>query len=377
MHQQDSAPPSQQGPVSEPHPPEREPQRPITGPLRPDIHEQSTVLLPAVIEGDTRPQLHAPPFLHPRPVLHRRYRRPPSVLLAGREHSRAWPWVLAAALLIVVLVGIVALVSTVLYRTVSESKLFSVGSAPLLMMNIASGSVHIESGLPGQVSVITNKYVFLGDGSLLPITYTQRGSTLFITADAPNTSAFFSNTTLEFDIFVPSQSNLGITVNSGAIQTNGITGTIQLHTSNGSIQADNLAGALTLKAANGTIMGSNLKGQMTLSTTNGALTVRDVNATDNSSFQTDSGFIDFQGTLAPSGTFLYRTSSGSIELRLSKDASFHVDASTASGSIGSEFHDLKVQPDTPGAEAHGDVGAPPLSTIILQTESGSIMLRQE
>jgi DUF4097 and DUF4098 domain-containing protein YvlB len=284
--------------------------------------------------------------------------------------------VLAVTLLIAVVVGVVAVASLALYRTVSESKLFSVSSVPLLVMNIASGSVHIESGLPGQVSVVTNKYVFLGDSSLLPVSYTQRGNTLLITANETGISAFLSNSTLEFDIFVPSQSNLGITVNSGAIQTNDITGTIQLHTSSGFIQADNLAGALTLKADNGDITGSNLKGQMTLSTTSGAMNVRDVSATDNSSFQASNGSIDFQGTLIPSGTFLFRAESGSIDLRLSKDASFHVDASTASGPITSEFPDLKVQPGSSGAEARGDVGAPPRSTIILQTESGSITLHQ-
>jgi DUF4097 and DUF4098 domain-containing protein YvlB len=237
--------------------------------------------------------------------------------------------------------------------------------------------VRIESGPAGQVSVEAKRHVFLGNSDLIQVHYSQSGSTITITSDEQNGFSLFGDNSVEFEVFVPSQSNLSITTDSGEIQANGIIGTIQLHASSGEIQADNLAGALTLITESGTITGSNLKGQMTLRASSGEIDVKAVSATDNSSFQTDSGSIDFQGTLDPNGTYLFRVESGSVDLTLAQNASFHVDATTQSGSIDSDFPSISVQRHDSGAEAHGDVGAPPLATIVIQAESGSITLHQD
>jgi hypothetical protein len=359
MHEQDSTQPAQQGAAPEPRPLDAgadEPQRPITRPLNADLHEQSAPF--------SRPARNTDPREQPQPVL-------------AARRPRIWPWVLAALVLAGALAGVVAVASTAFYTTVSETQTFTLSGVPTLVMNVPSGNVHIESGLPGQVSVVASKDVFLGQSNLLPIHYVQSGSTLTITADAQNTLARFSKNSVDFDLFVPSQSNLGISIGSGSIQANGIIGTIQLHTSSGFMQADNLAGALTLKTDSGSIIGSNLKGQMTLSASSGSLTVKEVSATNNSSFQTETGSIDFQGMLVPEGTFLFRAATGSIDVTLSKDASFHMDASTQNGSIASAFSAVKVQPGASGMEAHGDVGSPPRSTVILQTNNGSILLHQQ
>ncbi len=349
MNQQNSPPFSQEWPPFEPRPLDTDtdaPQRSITRSLNTDPREQPQAPQP----------LHAP-----APMLPARRRRP-------------WLWVLAAMLVMGLLAGLVAVVSTALYRSVIESKVFSVSGIPTLVMQVPSGSVHIESGLSGQVRVVANKRVFLGNSALLPVHAAQSGSTITITSEEPGGLGLLSNNAVEFDVSVPGQSNLSITANNGSIQANGIIGTIQLHASSGSIQADNLAGALTLLTESGAITGGNLKGQMTLSASSGSITVSGVNATNNSSFQTQSGAIDFQGTLVPAGTFLFRAESGSITLTLPQNASFQVDASTHSGAIDSDFSAVQVQRGDSGAEAYGTVGHPPLSTLIIQAESGAISL---
>lgn len=353
MNQQDSLSPSQDWPPLEPRPLDTDtdaPERPITRPLNTDPREE-------------QPQMAAPLY-QPQP-------RPPA------RRRRPWLWVVAALVLVGLLVGLVAVVTAALYRSVIESKVFSVSGIPTLVMQVPSGSVHIESGLPGQVRVVANKHVFLGNSALIQVHSTQSGSTITVTVEEQGGLGLLSNNSVEFDVSVPGQANLNITADSGSVQANGIVGTIQLHASSGSIQADNLAGALTLITESGSITGGNLKGQMTLSASSGSLTVSGVNATNNSSFKTESGSIDFQGTLVPSGTFLFRAESGSIDLTLPQTASFQVDASTQSGSIDSDFAAVQVQRGGAGAEAHGTVGSPPFATISIQAESGSIGLHQD
>jgi hypothetical protein len=365
MNQQDSASRSQEWTPSEPRPLDTdtdEPQRPITRPLNTDPREQDAQFSRPIFNADPREQPQ--PFYQPQPMPPARRRRP-------------WLWVLAVLVALSVLFGAFAAIVSALYRTVIESKTFAVNGIPTLVMQVPSGSVHIESGLPGQISVVASKHVLLGNAALVQVHYAQSGSTITITADQQGALGLFSNNYVEFDVSVPSQSNLSITANSGSLQANGIIGTIQLHASSGSIQADNLAGALTLITASGSITGGNLKGQMTLRASSGSITISAVSATNNSSFQTQSGSIDFQGTLVPAGTFLFGVQSGSVDLTLPQNVSFHVDASTHSGSIDTDFSEVQVQRGTSGAEAHGTVGSPPLSTIIIQAESGSISLHQE
>ncbi|MDQ2716547.1 MAG: DUF4097 domain-containing protein, partial [Chloroflexota bacterium] len=60
-----------------------------------------------------------------------------------------------------------------------------------------------------------------------------------------------------------------------------------------------------------------------------------------------------------------------VNVTLPANASFHVDASTNTGSINSDF---RVQPT--GTQMHGDVGNQPRPPITLKTDGGDIHLHQ-
>jgi DUF4097 and DUF4098 domain-containing protein YvlB len=60
---------------------------------------------------------------------------------------------------------------------------------------------------------------------------------------------------------------------------------------------------------------------------------------------------------------------------LPADSSFHLNASSDTGSINSDFP-VNVQHSGAGASASGDVGSSPKATVTLHTDTGSISLHK-
>jgi Putative adhesin len=89
---------------------------------------------------------------------------------------------------------------------------------------------------------------------------------------------------------------------------------------------------------------------------------------------TNSGTISFNGTIGPSGTDQFTTSSGAIDLTVSPDSAFHLNASTNSGSVNTgDFP--KVTVNQAGTQATGNVGTASKgqgATVTLNTDSGNI-----
>jgi Putative adhesin len=158
--------------------------------------------------------------------------------------------------------------------------------------------------------------------------------------------------------------------------------TATLDTSNGglSVNTTTFAGAASLTAGtsdhitttNTTFKSTALlnanNGAITLTTTTfaGAVTVTsaDTFTTTQTTFQTgatvrSSGAMNISASFGAQGNYQFITSNGDIDLTLSSDMSFHVDASTNNGSISSDFPTIRVtmDPNTPNVtQAHGDVG---------------------
>src|SRR5437660_3228011 len=82
-------------------------------------------------------------------------------------------------------------------------------------------------------------------------------------------------------------------------------------------------------------------------------------------------------TIGTSGSYQFLTDTGSVNATLPANSSFHVDASTDTGSINSDFTEVNVQKeDFASNTAHGDVGSNPNATVTLKTNTGSINLHK-
>jgi DUF4097 and DUF4098 domain-containing protein YvlB len=87
--------------------------------------------------------------------------------------------------------------------------------------------------------------------------------------------------------------------------------------------------------------------------------------------------ITFVGSIGSSGNYEFSTNTGSVNVTLPGNATFHVDATTDTASISSNFPGVNVQKhNAVSSEAHGDVGSSPNAQVTLKTNTGSIELHR-
>jgi hypothetical protein len=157
------------------------------------------------------------------------------------------------------------------------------------------------------------------------------------------------------------------------------TATLDIHDSTLSVNSTTFAGAANLTTeSSGEITTTNttFKSTALLNAANGAISLTSttftgaVTVTGADSFTTiqttfqggaivkTSGAMNISAAFGAQGSYQFITSNGDIDLTLSSDMSFHLDASANNGSISSDFPTLRVttDPNTNATQAHGDVG---------------------
>jgi DUF4097 and DUF4098 domain-containing protein YvlB len=162
---------------------------------------------------------------------------------------------------------------------------------------------------------------------------------------------------------------------NGDISTDGGSGQVALTTSDGAITARNVSGQVILSSVSGDVTATNVSGNLTLSTSSGSVTAFNATATGDSSFETSSGDINFNGTLASGTHDEFHTSNGDVTLTLPSSAAFQIRASTSAGSIDSAFSTVVPEAGTPGSVAVGVSGSSPYADITVQDGVGDIHLR--
>ena len=101
----------------------------------------------------------------------------------------------------------------------------------------------------------------------------------------------------------------------------------------------------------------------------------------NLSLNTEAGNINFDGTFDTPGTTQFQTTHGDITVTVPSSSAFHLDASTNSGSINSDFPNVKIQDNTSGSgqSVNGVVGGSSqgqVPNVVIKSDSGDIHLNQ-
>src|SRR6266516_182636 len=101
----------------------------------------------------------------------------------------------------------------------------------------------------------------------------------------------------------------------------------------------------------------------------------------NLSLNTEAGNINFDGTFDTPGTTQFQTTNGRITVTVPSSSVFHVDASTNSGSINSDFPNVNIQDNTSGSgqRENGVVGGSSqgqVPNVVIRSDSGNINLRK-
>lgn len=204
-------------------------------------------------------------------------------------------------------------------------QLFVVGtsSVPTIVIHGQSGHIHVNRGLD------TDK-VMVDASNKDAVQYNKDSNQLTV-----------NDSSEDLTVTVPGNATLQINTQSGNIDVQGVDGQMVLVSNSGTIHVEH----------------GTLKGQSIL--------------------KSDSGSVSFNGLLDPNGSYQFESNSDAVNVTLPANASFHVDASTNTGSIKSDFSSVVVQQGgSNGGQAHGDVGNQPRPMVTLTTNNGEIHLHQ-
>ncbi|HYX51352.1 MAG TPA: DUF4097 family beta strand repeat-containing protein, partial [Ktedonobacteraceae bacterium] len=102
----------------------------------------------------------------------------------------------------------------------------------------------------------------------------------------------------------------------------------------------------------------------------------------NVNLKTESGDINFDGTFPTTGTSQFQTTNGDITITVPSNSAFHLDASTNSGSINSDFPTVNGQDNASGSgqSVNTMVGANTHSqvpNVVITSDSGTISLNSK
>jgi Putative adhesin len=158
------------------------------------------------------------------------------------------------------------------------------------------------------------------------------------------------------NISVPAQTNLKISTLDSSVMVTGVTGQIVLQSNSGPLTVQNstlIAGSI-LNDNSGAI-------QVEQSTLDGPVTL------DN-----NSGPVTFNGRLNARGNYRLIDNSGNIDVTLSSEDAFHLDAVVNSGTISAEFPGITGT----STAVHGDVGGSGRAQLSLNDNNGSIKIQK-
>jgi DUF4097 and DUF4098 domain-containing protein YvlB len=176
---------------------------------------------------------------------------------------------------------------------------------------------------------------------------------------------------------------------SGSIRVSHIERQTQLSTLSGSIRADNIGDDIRANSASGTVTVSNIKGDVRISALSGSTQITkpggrvdastasgsvDVEgATSDVKAHAASGRVNVQGNPVASSYWDLKTASGSVQLAVPANASFHLAAEAISGEIKS---DIPVVVEEKGKHSlRARVGSGNGGRVEVHTVSGEIRLR--
>jgi hypothetical protein len=220
---------------------------------------------------------------------------------------------------------------------------YTVTGQPTIVINDPNGNVTVTVGKSNTDVIIqaVNEHNFFGNPNDIQPVSSQVGST--ITASIPDSQ----QGSADLQVTVPNGSNLQLQTASGNITVSGVDGQMTLATQNGNIDLSN----------------DMLSGSSTITTI-------------------DSGNINFDGTIDSRGTYQFQTNSGNVDLTVPTTPSFHLNASTSTGSIHSNgFPGVNVQNNSSGSGqmVNGDVGGSSQgqgAKVTITTVDGNIDLHQ-
>jgi hypothetical protein len=250
-----------------------------------------------------------------------------------------------------------------------QTNSITVGNHPIIELQGYQGNISIAAGQAGSIIIKTSSGQVSNTDTNNLLHYTQshdkQGHDLVrITNQAMNQS-------INYEILSPRTTEVRLTIDSGLIAVDGISGVTitttnssisvqdvagptNISTQNGDITLNNIKGAMVVQTSSGSIKGSTINGQFKATAQNGDISIQRGTLHGQSLLQTQQGSITYTGTIEPKGDYKITTQSGNVNLTLPKNTAMQLHASVQSGTTSNAFHDTN---STPHAQVFINVGS--------------------
>lgn len=297
------------------------------------------------------------------------YRQPP--------RSRRWTFIsLRMALL---LIGLVSLPACTFFS--GNSSVSSSGSISLvdktvqgnrIEMDVGNGDVDVRTGSDSGIHVQAVQTG--GTAGDFTVDVSQSNDVVRVTQSPKDgISSFCTDCGVNYRVTAPDGVQMVIKTSSGDINLEGTNAAVELATDSGNVTARNLAQGIKANTSSSKIELHNVGGRLEATTDSGTINIDGGHLSD-AVVKTSSGTFKYTGSLAHNGTSSIETVSGDVTLWLPRDSSFHLNASSTSGNVRSDFELNDRQDNDQFLNGTAGDGSAKLK---IETSSGDISVERE
>ena len=244
-----------------------------------------------------------------------------------------------------------------------ESLKQQVDAAPggKIVVDVDFGSVDLSAGDDGRVVLDAVRKIDFGDEkrekdylAATPIRVTKEGNTVTIRSrrDRNNNDSWRRgrrvSTDGRYSVRVPKKFDVEVRTSGGAVEANGLTGTIKADTKGGKLRFEELRGPIDARTSGGDVRVRNCEGEVEIGTSGGGM--------------------EFVGG---SGKLNARTSGGSVTI---ENRAGDIDIRTSGGSLTLENINGRLNGRTSGGSIFASLASPVAGDVDLDTSAGSIDL---
>jgi hypothetical protein len=215
------------------------------------------------------------------------------------------------------------------------TKSYTVAGRAHVRVDTNDGAVRISTGDTKQVElrVIYDGYTL---DKNLTIVSRQNGDQVEISARVHSGFGFnwgINHRTLHVEVHMPREADLNVNTGDGSVETQAITGSVDIHTGDGHIRVAGGRGDIRLRTGDGSIEGRDLDGKVDADTGDGHVTLE--GRFDALNIKTGDGSVTARvgaGSKLATGWKIH-TGDGSVDMSLPGDLQADIDASTNDGRI--------------------------------------------
>jgi hypothetical protein len=211
---------------------------------------------------------------------------------------------------------------------------FNVSGRARLVISNVRGSVVVQPGQPGVISIQAVKHTDSGSRTEVRLTQDADGT---VRAEAQHSDAmlgfmsFSKPMKVDFTASVPAETDLTASVVSSGLVVTGLSGTFDLNGVSGKIELADLSGPLKVKTVSGDVSGARLSGALTVEAVSGDVRLQE-SQLGSAQVRTVSGDVQLQ-TPFGEGPYNFNSVSGDVRLITQPEMQCTAELSTISGRI--------------------------------------------